>query len=256
MSAARGGGLLRTLFGAVAIIGLFPVQAQQSAPSSAGPAQITEATSLQTSDTDLFGSVLLDQLEWRNPDSAQAGEWEAEGWYGGDYDKVWVTTEGESVSGETQDAFAELLWDHVIGRWWNLQAGVREDFGDGPSRSWAALGVRGLAPYGIDVEATLYAGEAGRTAARLRAEYDILLTQRLILQPEAEANLYSKRDPARQVGSGLSDFDAGIRLRYEIRREFAPYIGVVWTRQADIDSARTFTEATYVQLVAGVRAWL
>ncbi len=215
-----------------------------------------QTSEMQISDTDLFGSVLLDQLEWRNPDSTQAAEWEAEGWYGGDFDKLWVTTEGERLSGETQDAFAELLWDHVAGRWWNLQAGVREDFGDGPSRSWAALGVRGLAPYGIDIEATAYAGEAGRTAARLRAEYDILLTQRLILQPEAEANLYSKRDPARQVGSGLSDLDAGIRLRYEIWRELAPYIGIAWTRQADIDSSRAFTEAGYLQLVAGVRAWL
>lgn len=210
----------------------------------------------EASDTDLYGSVLLDQLEWRNPDSGGAAVWEAEGWYGGDYDKLWVTTEGERVGGETQNAFAELLWDHVAGRWWNLQAGVREDFGNGPSRSWAAVGVEGLAPYGIDVEATLYAGTSGRTAARVRAEYDILLTQRLILEPEAEANLYGKRDPARQVGSGFSDLDAGIRLRYEIRRQLAPYIGVAWTRQGDIDPARPLAEASYLQLVAGVRAWL
>ncbi|MGB6452300.1 MAG: copper resistance protein B [Steroidobacteraceae bacterium] len=257
-SAKRRGPLLRALYGALALVALSRALAQASAPEQAAPAAASEPTTapIQMSDTDLYGTVLLDQLEWRNPDASNAAMWEAEGWYGGDYDKLWVTTEGERVGGETQDAFTELLWDHVVGRWWNLQTGVREDFGDGPSRTWAALGVEGLAPYGIDVEASVYAGEDGRTAARVRAEYDILLTQRLILQPQVEGNFYGKQDPARQVGSGLSDLDAGIRLRYEIRRELAPYIGVTWTRQADVNPARTFTEASYVQFVAGVRAWL
>ncbi len=256
--------MLRALWGALAAAAFSTALAQQSPQSAASetdsapyasPAP-SDAARMPLDDTELFGNVLVDQLEWRNPDSSQAALWEAEGWYGGDGDKLWVTTEGEHVGGETQNAFAELLWDRVVSRWWNLQAGIRDDFGNGPSRTWAALGVRGLAPYGIDVEATLYAGEAGRTAARLRAEYDLLLTQRLILQPEVEANLYSKADPARQVDSGLSDLDAGIRLRYEIRRELAPYIGIAWTRQTDIEPVRAFNTTSYVQLVAGVRAWL
>ncbi|EQD70574.1 Copper resistance B precursor, partial [mine drainage metagenome] len=113
---------------------------------------------------------------------------------------------------------------------WDSTLGVRHDFGNGPGRNWAAFGVQGLAPYWFDIEATGYVGAGGRTAARFKAEYELLITQRLILQPEFEANLYGKPDPAWRLGSGLSDASLGLRLRYEIRREFAPYIGVVWQR--------------------------
>jgi copper resistance protein B len=119
----------------------------------------------------------------------------------------------------------------VIARWWSLQTGLRHDFGDGPSRNWAAFGVAGLAPYFFNIEATAYVGDAGRTAARLRAEYEVLFSQRLILQPEFEVNAYGQDDPERQIGAGISDFQLGLRLRYEIRREIAPYLGVVWVRR-------------------------
>jgi copper resistance protein B len=182
--------------------------------------------------------------------------WEAQGWYGGDYNKLWVKTEGERVAGATQDARADILWDRIVTRWWDLQAGARQDFGRGPSRTWAALGFEGRAPYWFDVEATFYAGEQGRTAARLKSEYDLLLTQRLIVQPEAEVNLYSKSDPARQIGSGMSDLDLGIRVRYELRREFAPYVGVAWQRLfgATAGQARAAGgSASDIQVLAGVR---
>jgi hypothetical protein len=142
--------------------------------------------------------------------------------------------------------------------WWDVQLGAREDFGHGPARSWAGLGVEGLAPPWLDLEATVYLGEQARTAARLKAEYDILITQRLIVQPEAQANLYGKSDPARQVGSGLSELDAGIRARYEIRRELAPYVGVAWRRLfgATAGFARTLGQsASDVQFLAGIRIW-
>ena len=138
------------------------------------------------------------------------------------------------------------------------QAGAREDFASGPPRTWAAVGVQGLAPYWFNVEATFYVGDSGRTAARIKAEYDLLLTQRLIVQPEAEVNLYGKSDPARRIGSGVSDLDAGIRVRYEFRRELAPYVGVAWRRLfgGTADQARASGGGTSdVQLVAGVRAW-
>jgi len=127
-------------------------------------------------------------------------------------------------------------------------------------RPWtdAHVGVEGLAPYWFDTEATFYVGEQDRTAARLKAEYDILLTQRLILRPEAEANLYGKSDPARQVGSGLSDLDAGIRLRYELRREFAPYVGLAWTRLFDATAGQARAagaDTSDIQVVAGLRIW-
>ncbi len=206
---------------------------------------------MQMGDREQFGRLLIDQLEWHHDGSADAGAWEVEGWYGGDRDKVWIRTEGEHSGADTRNARGELLWDHAIGAWWNLQSGLREDFGGGPARTWAALGVEGLAPYWLSLEATLYLGEAGRTAARLRGEYEILLTQRLILQPEAELNLYGKRDAARQLASGLADAEAGLRLRYEIRRELAPYIGVAWTREKRLG----FLAASGAQFVAGVRAW-
>lgn len=216
------------------------------------------AAMMQMNDKERVGQVLLDQFEWRDTAEGNAVVWEAQGRYGGDYNKLWVKTEGERAGGVTQDARVDVLWDHIIGRWWSLQAGARQDFGRGPTRTWAAFGVEGLAPYWFDTEATFYVGEQGRTAARLKAEYDILFTQRLILQPEAEANFYGKSDPARQVGSGLSDLDVGIRLRYELRREFAPYVGVAWTRLfgATADQARAAgADASDIQVVAGVRIW-
>jgi copper resistance protein B len=213
---------------------------------------------MQMDDTARTSKVLFDQLEWRNAAQGSALDWDAEGWYGGDTNKVWLRSEGERVAGTTQNARADLLWDHTFARWWSVQAGGRQDFGAGPARTWAAVGVQGLAPYWFNTEATFYVGEQGRTAMRLKSEYELLLTQRLILQPEGEANLYGKSDPARQLGSGLSDLELGLRLRYEVRREFAPYIGVVWARQFG-GTADRVREAggnpSDVQFVAGVRAW-
>jgi copper resistance protein B len=216
------------------------------------------AAMMQMDDRERTGTLLFDQLEWRNTAEGNAAVWDAEGWYGGDYNKVWVRSEGERVGGKTQGARADLLWDHTIARWWSLQAGGRQDFGGGPGRTWAALGLQGLAPYWFTTEATFYVGGQGRTALRLKSEYELLFTQRLILQPEAEANLYGKSDPARQLGSGLSDLEIGLRLRYEVRREFAPYIGVVWARQFGGTADRVRESGgnpSDVQFVVGVRAW-
>jgi len=139
-----------------------------------------------------------------------------------------------------------------------VQGGVAHDFGEGPSRSWATFGVQGLAPYWFEVEALAYVGEQGRTAANVSAEYEMFLTQRLILQPKVELQLYGKDDPANGIGSGFSDAEVGLRLRYEIRREFAPYLGVVWSRKfgETADLAREHGDETdELQFVAGLRAW-
>jgi copper resistance protein B len=213
---------------------------------------------MQMDDTAHLGAILVDQLEWRHSDEGNAAVWDAEGWYGGDYNKLWVRTEGEQLGSSTEDARIEVFWDRIISRWWSLQAGGRQDFGGGPARTWAAFGVQGLAPYWFQIEATGYVGDEGRTAARFKVEYDLLLTQRLILQPEAEANLYGKSDPARQIGSGLSNLDVGLRLRYQFRREFAPYVGVAWTRSfgATEDMVRAAGgDPSVIQLVVGLHAW-
>ena len=213
---------------------------------------------MQMDDTARTSKVLFDQLEWRNTAGGNAAVWEAQGWYGGDTNKIWLKSEGERVAGTAQNARVDLLWDHIFARRWSVQAGGHEDFGTGPPRTWAAVGVQGLAPYWFNTEATFYAGEQGRTAMRLKTEYELLLTQRLILQPEGEANLYGKADPERQLGSGLSDLEIGLRLRYEVRREFAPYIGVVWSRQFGGTADRVRESGGHpsdVQFVAGARAW-
>jgi copper resistance protein B len=213
---------------------------------------------MQMDDTHRFGKVMLDQFEWRDAQEGAAGAWDAQASYGGDYNKLWVKTEGERIGGITRDASVDLLFDRVVATWWDAQSGVRQDFGKGPARTWLALGLQGLTPYWLDAEATFYVGEEGRTAVRLKADYDLLLTQRLILQPYGEVNLYSKSDPERQLGSGLSDLELSLRCRYEVRREFAPYVGVGWFRRfgATAELARAAGEGSdEVQLVAGLHIW-
>ena len=205
-----------------------------------------------------LGMLRLDRLEAFHGDQGNGHAWELNGWYGTDSDKLWLRSEGERERGRLGDADIEALWSHAVAPYWDTQLGLRHDFGGGPSRQWLAFGVQGLAPYWFELEATAYVGSSGRTAARLRADYELLLTQRLILQPELEANLYGKADPARRIGSGLSDASFGLRLRYEIRRQFAPYLGVVWTRRfgGTADFAREENHAVFDrQWVAGFRIW-
>ena len=216
------------------------------------------AQMMQMDDRQRRGALLIDQLEWGEADGAGALNWNGQAWYGGDYNKLWLKTEGQHFDGTTRDADAEALWDHVFSRWWSLQTGARHDFPEGPARNWLALGVEGLAPYFFEVEATAYVGDAGRTAARLRAEYELLLSQRLIMQPYFEVNAYGQDDPQRQIGSGISDFQLALRLRYEIRREFAPYLGLAWMRRTGrtADFAREAGEsADAVWAVLGIRVW-
>lgn len=139
-----------------------------------------------------------------------------------------MKVEGEAAGGKLKEARTELLWGHAVLTFWDAQLGVRVDHGEGPGRQWLAFGVQGLAPYWFDIDATAYAGPSGRTALRLSAEYDLLLTQKLILQPRVEVNFYGKRDEAREIGSGLSDGTAGLRLKYQVTRQLVPYIGVEW----------------------------
>ncbi len=209
-------------------------------------------------DNPLISKVMLDQLEYVHGKDGWSTAWDGHARIGYNLNQLWIRSEGQYAHGKTRDADAELLWGHAIAPYWNTMAGVRHDFGGGPSRGWAAFGIQGMAPYLFYVEATAYIGSSGRTAARLKSDYDLLITQRLILTPEVEANLYGRSDPARNLGSGLSDASVGVRLRYEIRREFAPYIGIERTRMfgATADYARDAGERTHdLRLVAGVRVW-
>lgn len=202
-----------------------------------------------------YGLFALDRLEYAE---GGAAAWSAQAWYGGDVDRIVLRSEGEHVDGGIAHADVELLWGHAIAPFWDSRIGLRKDFGKGPDRSWAAFGVQGLAPYWFEVSATAYIGEQGRTALRVEADYDMLLTQRLVLQPRVEFNAYGKDDPAAGTGSGLSDASLGLRLRYEVRREFAPYVGVEWSRLfgGSAELAREDGhDASALQWVAGVRLW-
>jgi copper resistance protein B len=205
-------------------------------------------------DDPLLAMFKLDQLEHAFGEGPDATEWEAEAWIGRDFDKLWLRSEGEHQSGTT-DARIEAFWNHAFASFWDWQLGVRHDFGSGPQRDWAGFGVQGLAPYWFEIEATAYVGESGRTAFRFRAEYELLLTQRLILQPEVEANLYGRSDPQRNVSDGLSDASLGLRLRYEIRREIAPYVGVVWKYRNGAGDLAPSHDSNRTQFVAGLRVW-
>lgn len=197
--------------------------------------------------------VRVDQLEVAKDDTQR---WELQAWYGSDAHKLWLRSEGERRDGRLHEGDVEVLWNRPLSAFWSTQVGLRHDFGiEGPSRDWAALGVQGLAPYWFEVEATAYVGTSGRTAARLRTHYDLRLTQRLVLQPELEANAYGSRDAENGIGSGLSEGRLALRLRYEIRREFAPYLGVVHTRRFGDTANMTNEDAGDTQLVAGLRFW-
>ena len=171
---------------------------------------------------------------------------------------MWIRSEGERRAGETERAELELLWGHGFARWWELVAGARADFAPGADQAWAAVGVRGVAPYGVRLEATSYLGDGGRTALRVDMRYELLVTNRLILEPSLELDWQGEADPERGLGSGLTDAALGLRLRYEIRREVAPYVGLVGQRSfggtADFVRAAG-RDRDETRLVAGIRVW-
>ncbi|RDD83770.1 copper resistance protein B [Dyella tabacisoli] len=228
------------------------------APHTQMPDMLPEhmADVMQMDDTGERGMLLLDRLERsRSIRGDYASSWEAEAWWGSDINRLWLKTEGEHGREGTQDARAELLWSHAKTTFWDWQLGVRQDFGQGPNRQWAAFGVQGLAPYWFETQATLYLGANGRTAARFEASYDLLFTQRLILTPKLELNLYGKDDARRDMRSGLSDAGAGLRLRYEFSRRLAPYVGVNWTYRRGGGDSLENKHSRDTTWVAGVRIW-
>lgn len=209
-------------------------------------------------DDPLLTMLMIDQFEISVGDGSDPLVWDAEGWIGKDLHKLWIKTDGEYVDGQAEEMEMQALYSLAIAPFWDVQVGWRRDIRPTPERDWAALGIRGLAPYFFDIDAAVFIGESGRTAVRLQTEYEIMFTQRLILVPEIELNLYGKDDPATGIGSGLADIEVGARLRYEIRREFAPYIGVNWTRLygQTADYAREEgSDVDDLRFVFGVRAW-
>ena len=181
------------------------------------------------SDMHKFGSVYFDRMEYVKARGEEWAAYEGEAWYGTTYNRAVIKAEGEVTSGKLQEAETELLWRHAVSTFWNTELGFRFDHADGaPNREWLAFGFNGLAPYWFEVDATAFVGPSGRTALALGAEYDILLTQKLYLQPRVEVNFHGKDDKRWGIGSGLTDGTAGLRVKYEITRQLVPYVGVEW----------------------------
>jgi copper resistance protein B len=231
----------------------WPAWAQMS---GVGPAS-TPAPETPVDDQRVYAHGLLDEFEGRFGDD-QSFRWEGEGWAGGDSSRVWVKSEGELTNGRVEDGQQEAFYDRPITTYFDVQAGARYDLDSRPGRGWAALGIEGLAPFFFTVSATAYASDKGHYAAKLEASNEIRFDQRLILEPRIELNLYTRADPARRTGSGLSDLDAGLRLRYEISRKLAPYVGVIYqdrfARTARLVEAAGEPAGAF-RLTIGIRSW-
>lgn len=205
-----------------------------------------------------FGKLMLNLAEHQAGATGGAYRWEGQAWYGGDLQRLVLRSEGE---GEVKHGLAaaevQALYSRAVSRYFDLQAGIRQDVAP-HARTYLALATQGLAPFWVELEGGLFVSTRGDLLARAEASYDLRLTQRLALQPRAELNFAARDTPETRTGSGLSNAELGLRLRYEIRREFAPYVGVSWDRRVGrtADYARAAGEtAAATRFVVGLRTW-
>ncbi len=201
-----------------------------------------------------------DRLEYRwNNDGDEIALWDVQGYIGGDYNKLWLESEGEWKRGEgVESADLEVLYARAISTFWDIRFGLRQDFEPKPERTFGVLSLQGLAPYFFETEANLYVDDEGRATFNFELEFDIRLTQRLVLQPRVETDFNFQDAPEYDLGSGFSKIEMGLRLRYEISRKFAPYVGVSWEsavgETADIIRSSGGNVGS-TSFVAGVRFW-
>lgn len=203
--------------------------------------------------------ILFDLAEYLARRGGDGYRWESDAWFGGDIDRLQIKTEGEGSFGKSIDDFeVQALYSRAISPFWNAHVGIRHDIAPHPSRSYAVVGVEGIAPYWLHLTGQLFLSDKGNVRVRLEGSYDERITQKLIFRPRFEMNLSAQDMPAIGVGSGLTSFELGARLRYELRKEFAPYIGVEWSGQAG-DTARytrlSGDKPNAVNVVAGIRFW-
>lgn len=204
-----------------------------------------------------FSKVIANLAEYQ----ARSGDgyrWDAQAWYGGDIDRLVIKSEGEGSGREgVEAAEAQALYSRAVGPYFDFQAGLRQDFRP-TARTYLTAGVEGVLPYWFEVNAAVFLSTRGELLARFEGTYDLRLTQRLILQPRAELNFAAQDTLETRTGAGLSNAELGLRLRYEIRREFAPYVGVSFDRKLGrtADYARLRGEgAGGASFVAGIRTW-
>ena len=217
-----------------------------------------------TADSETNGFLLFDNFEYQSGHGPDALRWDILGWRGGDVHRFWFKTEGRQISSTSQGSEYEVqaLYGKLIAPFFDLQAGIRFDQrlerDNKPRRVYAVLGLQGLSPYRFEIEPTLFLSQKGKLSGRFTGTYDILLSQRLILQPRLEANVAAQKDEEIGIGAGFNDAEVGFRLRYEIRRRFAPYIGVTWKESFGATHKLTLREGgdpTHFAVVVGVRTW-
>lgn len=208
-----------------------------------------------------YAMLLIDRLEYGDSDDGDSYLWDVQGWFGGDYNRLWLKSEGEGPawnSAETADI--QVLYSRLFAPYWSWQAGLgHEARHEAPDSSFAVLGLQGLAPQRFETDVALFLSDDGDLSLSGEFEYDLLLTQRLVLQPRFEFDINARDSPELGLGSGLGSTEIGLRLRYELRRELAPYLGIRWEQHhgKTRDYARTLGEPTSVTaFVIGLRAWL
>jgi copper resistance protein B len=216
------------------------------------------------SDSATFGFLLFDNTEFQRAGGRDAFRWDVFGWRGGDVHRFWVKSEGRiaTASSEESEFEVQALYGTLVAPFFDLQAGVRVDQrlrpGSDPARVYAVVGLQGLSPYRFEIEPSLFLSQKGQISGRLTATYDVLLSQRLILQPRLETNVAVQRDEEIGLGAGWNDAEIGVRLRYETRREFGPYVGVTWKDRFGATHRLTGQgsgDLSHVVVVAGARAW-
>ncbi len=203
-------------------------------------------------DDPLRTMLLMDKFEILN-NNEKSKEWEGSFYIGYDIDKLYVYSTGVAVSDGLETSENELVYSRAIAPFWDIQAGVAYDKNANVSRTWGEVAIAGLAPYYFETRAALLFNNEGNVGLRLDLEYEALITQKLILTPSFEADFYTKDDPLMRLGSGLSNIEAGLRLRYEIRREFAPYIGVTWEK--NFANTALYNPINETSFLAGLRFW-
>lgn len=234
--------------------------AKAQKPPSVPTARTVPAIQSPVEDKMIFTHILFDQLEGRTTGPDSQFRWDGQAWTGTDMNRLWLKSEGFAGNGKVSDGDVEALYDRPIPhmRYFDAQAGVREDLDSGPRRTWGAVGVEGLLPDFYEFEPTFYFRDGGNVAGRVTALYNLLITNRLVAQPEVEVNFYNKDDPARGLGSGLSNLDTGVRLRYEFIRKFAPYVGFAYSRNfgnTAVFSRQKGEAVSDPSFVFGVRVW-
>jgi len=222
-----------------------------------GPYALKGGERLTLADEHSFYALLGDRFEYNEHTDATVFDLQA--WYGSTFNRLVIKTEGDISDGKLEENQTDILWGHAIAAYWDAQVGIRSDYAkDGKSRQWLAVGLQGLAPYWFELDMTAYLGEKGNSALTFEAEYELLLTQKLIVQPRAEITLYGKDDEQHELGSGLSSSAIGFRLRYEFTRQFAPYVGVEWTNTygQTADYARLKGQpSNETEFVTGIKFW-